>query len=103
MQIITAKEFDATIAHGYTFVDFYADWCGPCQMMGPVLEDLAQDYQGKVAFVKVNVDQNMELAGRYGITSIPNMFLFKDGEVVNEILGYHSKADIKQFIDANLG
>ena len=68
-------------------VDFYADWCGPCRMMGPVVEQLADAYSGRVKIGKVNIDENPELAGNYGVMSIPSFLLFKDGKVVDSVVG----------------
>lgn len=82
------------------FVDFYADWCGPCKMMGPIIEELEGDYEGKVAFCKVNIDDNMEIAEKYRIMSIPTMMIFKGGESVSAIIGACSKAELAAKIDA---
>ena len=81
-------------------VDFYADWCGPCKMLGPVLEDLAKEYEGKAKIVKVNVDEISDLASEYGVMSIPNMFILKDGVVVKNIVGYQPKPALKQVLDS---
>lgn len=81
-------------------VDFYADWCGPCQMMGPVIEELAEQYQGTVKIGKLNTDENQELAGKYKIMSIPSILFFKNGEVVEFLNGVTSKEEMEQKIDA---
>ena len=73
-------------------VDFWAPWCGPCKMLGPVIEQLAEEYEGKVKVGKVNVDDEGELAMEYGIESIPSVLYFKDGEVVEQSLGFKPKA-----------
>lgn len=80
-------------------VDFWAEWCGPCKMLGPVLDELADAYDGKVKIGKVNVDENQQLAGKYGISSIPQLFFFKGGEVVNQIGGLRSKTDLASAFD----
>lgn len=79
-------------------VDFWAPWCGPCMMQGPILEDLAGEMGTQVKICKVNVDENNELAGQYGIMSIPALKVFKDGELVDEMVGLHSKIQLKEVI-----
>ena len=83
-------------------VDFYADWCGPCKMIGPVIEQLAEAYAGKIKVGKVNVDENMELASRYRIMSIPAVMFFKDGKVQDQIIGAVPKAQIEAKFQALL-
>jgi thioredoxin 1 len=79
-------------------VDFYADWCGPCKMITPVLEELASEAtDGKI--VKVNVDENPQLATRYGISSIPSLLIFRDGEVVNQHVGLANKAQLRAMLE----
>ncbi|GEA15110.1 MAG: thioredoxin 1 [Moorella sp. (in: firmicutes)] len=81
-------------------VDFWAVWCGPCRMMAPVLDQLAEDYAGNVKFAKVNVDENQELAARYGIMSIPTLVIFKDGQEVGRVIGYMPKEKLKEQLEA---
>ncbi|MCG0278102.1 MAG: thioredoxin [Thermanaeromonas sp.] len=81
-------------------VDFWAAWCGPCRMMAPVLEQVAQEYDGRIKFVKLNVDENQELAARYGIMSIPTLVIFKNGEEVGRLVGYMPKEKLKQNLDS---
>ena len=83
-------------------VDFWAAWCGPCRMVAPVVEELAQEYEGKISFAKVDVDQNPKTASRYGIMSIPTLLLFKKGEPVSHIVGFRPKAELKQSLDATI-
>jgi len=83
-------------------VDFWAAWCGPCRMVAPVVEELAQAYEGRISFAKVDVDQNPKTASRYGIMSIPTLLLFKKGEPVSHIVGFRPKADLKKSLDAAL-
>jgi thioredoxin 1 len=83
-------------------VDFWAAWCGPCRMVAPVVEELANEYEGKINFAKVDVDQNAKTAGRYGIRSIPTLLLFKKGEPVSHIVGFRPKAELKKSLDAAL-
>ena len=83
------------------FVDFYADWCGPCKMMSPVIDKLAEEYDGRIKVGKVNVDDDGELAQRYGVMSIPNMVFFKGGEPVDRVIGAIPKAQLKASFDKN--
>jgi thioredoxin len=84
-------------------VDFYADWCGPCHMMAPVVEQLAGEYAGKVTVGKLDVDASQEIAIRYGVMGIPTLGLFREGKLVDRIVGYPGgKAPIKAWIDRNL-
>ena len=84
------------------FVDFYADWCGPCKMMSPVIDKLAEEFDGKIKVGKVNVDENGDLAVRYGIMSIPNMVFFKNGEVADRVVGAIPKPAMKDKFEKNL-
>ena len=79
-------------------MDFWADWCGPCRMLAPVLEEIARDYEGTVKVGKVNVDEQMALAQQFGVTSIPLLVLFKDGKPVAKSLGYRPKEEIVQLL-----
>jgi len=84
-------------------VDFWAQWCAPCLAAAPVLEELAKDYDGKVSFAKVNVDENGPLAVKYGIAAIPTMLVFKGGQPVKQILGYRPKKELQKVLDEVLG
>lgn len=99
MKIVNQAEFDELIKSGITLVDFYADWCGPCKMLGPILEELDSEYPD-INFVKINCDNDIVVADRYGILSIPAVFIIKDGETIANTLGYHGKEDMKKFIDS---
>ena len=79
-------------------VDFWATWCGPCRMMGPVVEEFANDYAGKVKVGKVNVDEEPELAQEYGIMSIPTIIIFKEGKIVNQVVGARTKSDLEAIL-----
>ncbi|MEX1063595.1 MAG: thioredoxin [Balneolaceae bacterium] len=83
-------------------VDFWAEWCGPCRTVGPVVEELAGEYEGKVKIGKVNVDHNPEVSVKYGIRSIPALLIFRGGEVVDQIIGAVPKNQIKNKLDAQL-
>lgn len=87
---------------GTMFVDFWAPWCGPCRMVGPVVEQLAEDMAGKLSFGKINIDENADAAMRYGVVSIPTMILFKDGKEVERIVGARNKSYLSQAIERNL-
>jgi thioredoxin 1 len=80
-------------------VDFWAEWCGPCKMIGPSLEELAKDYAGKVKIVKLNVDENPAVAGKLGIRSIPTLMLFKDGKVAAQKVGAAPKGELAKWIN----
>ncbi len=80
-------------------VDFWAEWCGPCRQIGPALEELASEYEGKIKIAKVNVDENPELPARFGVRGIPALFMFKDGELVSNRAGAAPKASLKGWID----
>lgn len=84
------------------FVDFYADWCGPCKMMAPVVEKLAEKYEGKLKVGKCNVDEENELAGRYRVMSIPTMIIFVNGEVRETIVGAVSQTELDNVIEKNV-
>ena len=85
-----------------TLVDFWAPWCGPCKMISPILEELAPEFSEKVSFVKVNVDDNPNLAAKYGIRGIPSLLIIKDGEVVDAHVGGVSQEQLKDFINKNV-
>jgi thioredoxin 1 len=83
-------------------VDFWAPWCGPCRMISPIIEELADEYDGKVRFAKVNTDENPQVPGQYQIMSIPSLLLFKDGELVDRAVGMRPKPALKSWIDGVL-
>jgi len=102
--VIDDTSFDQTVLKSKTpvLVDFWAPWCRPCLMTAPVLEELAEEYTGKLIIAKLDVDQNAKTAGKYGIMSIPNLIIFKDGKPVSQIVGYKPKAELKRDLDAAL-
>lgn len=84
-------------------VDFWAPWCGPCQMMGPIIEELAKEYEGKnIKIGKCNVDENPDMPGQYEVLNIPTFILFKDGKVVDKLTGGQQKEKMKELIDKNI-
>jgi len=95
-------EKDVLQAKTPVLVDFWAQWCGPCRMVAPVVEELAQEYEGRVSFGKVDVDRNPKIASQYGIMSIPTLLVFKDGKPITNIVGFRPKAELKQSLDAVL-
>lgn len=95
--------FDAALAQkGVLLVDFWATWCGPCKMLAPVIEELAAEYDGRITVGKVDIDQEMDLAVRYGIMSIPTVMLFVDGRSQGELVGVRPKADFERLINQAL-
>ncbi|MBU4174319.1 MAG: thioredoxin [Actinobacteria bacterium] len=101
---IVGENFEAEITGSDkpALVDFWAPWCGPCRMMHPVLEELANEYDGKAVIARCNVDDNQALAGRFSVTAIPTIVLFKGGQQVDKIIGVVPAEDLKQRLDANL-
>ena len=99
---VTDATFDQEVLKSTNpvLVDFWAPWCGPCRMVAPIVEELAQEYDGKVEFVKLNTDDNPNTAMKYGIRSIPTLLVFKAGEPVGQIVGFRPKSDLKQRLDA---
>jgi thioredoxin 1 len=83
-------------------VDFWAEWCGPCRMVSPIVEELAEEYDGKAKFAKVDVDENADISMEYNIRSIPSLLFFKDGEVVDQVVGAVPKSQLKKKLDKQL-
>ncbi|MDI9541188.1 MAG: thioredoxin [Bacillota bacterium] len=99
LEVVTSKNFEEVINSGPVLVDFYADWCGPCKMIAPILEELSKVYSGVVRIVKVNVNDDKELAIKYQISSIPNLLAFKNGEVVKQVIGFQTKDNLIKILE----
>ena len=103
MMHFNSKSFDEALAKGeLLMVDFWASWCGPCKMLAPVIDDLAKQYEGKAVVGKVNVDEEQELAIRYGVMSIPTVIFFKNGEEIARKVGVMPDKAFTDVLDANL-
>lgn len=102
--IITDSNFQAEVVQSPmpVLVDFWAPWCGPCRAVGPIVEELATEFVGKVKVGKLNVDENQDTAGQFGVMSIPTLLFFKDGKPVDSIVGVKSKEDIKRKMESLL-
>jgi len=100
IQVLNGENFDAHInaAQIPVIVDFYADWCGPCKMIAPILEQIASEQEGKVLVYKINVDNDSSVASRYSVQSIPTLIAFKDGKIVNTMVGTGPKSKILDLI-----
>jgi len=101
---VTDASFDTEVIKSDTpvLVDFWAPWCGPCRMVAPIVDELSDEYDGKVKFVKLNTDDNVKTAAQYQIRSIPTLLVFKGGEPVGQIIGFRPKSDLKKKLDTVL-
>lgn len=101
--VLNDANFDATInSEKPVLVDFWAEWCGPCKMIGPVVEELARDYEGKAVIGKLNVDENPNVTARFGIRSIPTLLVFKGGQIVDKQVGAVPKSVLAQKLEAQV-
>ena len=102
MKIINQSDFENEIKEGVVLVDFFATWCGPCRMMGVILEEVDKEIEGKAKIVKIDVDQNQDLARRFGVMSIPTLILFKNGQMVQKSVGVMQKNQCVDLIKKSL-
>ncbi len=98
------SNFDQTVLQAEipVLVDFWASWCAPCRMVAPLIEELAKEYEGKISFAKLDVDQNAKTASKYSVMSIPTLIIFKKGQPFSHIVGFRPKAELKRSLDAAL-
>lgn len=102
--VITDANFDAEVSKSNipVLVDFWAAWCGPCKQLAPVIDELAKEYKGKIKVCKLDTEENNQTPAKFGITAIPTIILFKNGQVVNKMVGVKSKRDLKSALDTQL-
>lgn len=98
----TDADFEQKVQGGVKLVDFWATWCGPCKMIAPVLEELAQDYEGKADIVKLDVDENPNTAAKFEVMSIPTLIVFKDGQPVDKVVGFQPKENLADVLNKYL-
>ncbi|BAC14073.1 thioredoxin [Oceanobacillus iheyensis] len=96
---VTDQNFTEETSKGLVLADFWAPWCGPCKMIAPVLEEIDGEMEEKVQIVKLDVDENQETAGKFGVMSIPTLLLFKDGDVVDQVIGFQPKEALEDLIN----
>lgn len=99
--ILTKENFENEVLNfsGKVLVDFWAIWCGPCKMIAPIIEEIANEFEGKIKVGKINVDKEPELSIKYGIISIPTILIFENGQVINKAVGYHNKEQLIEALD----
>ena len=102
--VVSTDSFDSDVlgSDKPVLVDFWAEWCGPCRMIAPILEDVAESMDGKVQIAKLNVDENQDVAVRYKVSSIPTLILFKNGEVADRVMGAVPQRTLEEFIQRNI-
>ncbi len=102
LKTLTDSNFDQEIKAGVTLVDFWAEWCGPCRRIGPIVEELAGEFDGRATIAKLNVDENPGVPGRFMIRGIPTLLVFKDGQLADTLVGLAPKEDIKRMVEKHL-
>ncbi len=102
---VNESDFDKVVVKSKipVLVDFWAPWCRPCMMTAPILDELSDEYNGKLTFTKMNVDENGSIARQYGVMSIPNLIVFKDGKPAAQVVGFKPKAELKRILDGAIG
>ncbi|RIN79373.1 thioredoxin [Staphylococcus simulans] len=99
---VTDSDFNEQVQNGVKLVDFWATWCGPCKMIAPVLEELAQDFDGKADVLKLDVDENPNTAAKFEVMSIPTLIVFKDGKPVDKVVGFQPKENLAEVLNKHL-
>jgi thioredoxin 1 len=102
IKTVTDSNFDDTIKEGLVLVDFWAPWCGPCRMLAPAVDGLAEEFNGRATVAKMDVDENPDVPSRFAIRGIPTLLLFKGGEVAETVVGVRSKEDLAKMIERHL-
>ncbi len=100
VRLVEQENFQKEIASGTVLVDFYGPWCGPCKRIAPVLDQLSQEMEGKVSFIKVNIDKAQDLTNKYEVTGVPAIVLFKNGKEQGRVVGFHDKSSLRKFIES---
>lgn len=102
LKSVQDDNFGNSVASGYSLVDFYADWCGPCRMLTPILESLAKQMANQLAFLQIDIGANEKTASKYGITMVPTLVLFKDGQEVDRLTGLQDEKKLKNFLSSKM-
>ena len=104
IQHLNDSNFNTEIANSRqpVLVDFWAEWCGPCKMIAPILDEVAKEYEGKVKVAKLNVEEGQSIASKFGVMSIPTLMLFKNGQVIKQVVGAVSKSQLREILDNNI-
>lgn len=101
-ELINTNDFESELENGVVVVDFFATWCGPCKMLAPVFEELSNEMNESAKFVKVDIDQSMEIARKFMVSTVPTMMIFKDGKQVDTMIGFMPKDAIKAKVEAHI-
>lgn len=102
LKSVKDDDFESSIATGYSLVDFYADWCGPCRMLTPILESVAKEMANQLAFLQIDIGANEKSASKYSITMVPTLVLFKDGQEVDRLTGLQDEKKLKKFLSSKM-